>query len=177
MRAMTSPSQIHIRPAVAGDLVAVMAVHDHHQQRQPSLVTSRHHATWQQMLDQPGLTPYIAEIEDAVVGTATLIVVPNLTYDQAPTAFIESVVVDPAHRRRGIATTMLTTMLADAQALGCCKVQLLAHKRHAFDGAHALYEKLGFSAEAEGFRRYFTPAHPQGDRGAGITAPCEVPSN
>lgn len=33
-------------------------------------------------------------------------------------------------------------------------MQLLSHKRHAADGGHALYEKLGFEPEAEGFRRY-----------------------
>jgi hypothetical protein len=33
-------------------------------------------------------------------------------------------------------------------------VQLLSHKRHATDGAHELYTKLGFDAEAEGFRLY-----------------------
>ncbi|MGH9259298.1 MAG: hypothetical protein ACRD08_05255 [Acidimicrobiales bacterium] len=34
------------------------------------------------------------------------------------------------------------------------KVQLLSHKRHADDGAHAFYRSLGFASEAEGFRIY-----------------------
>jgi ribosomal protein S18 acetylase RimI-like enzyme len=44
--------------------------------------------------------------------------------------------------------------LGDLRAVGCRKVQLLSHKRHAADGAHAFYRDLGFTAEAQGFRLY-----------------------
>jgi hypothetical protein len=49
--------------------------------------------------------------------------------------------------------------LSDARELGC-KVQLLSHKRHVVDGAHRLYEKLGFEPEAEGFRLYLQQVPP-----------------
>jgi ribosomal protein S18 acetylase RimI-like enzyme len=55
---------------------------------------------------------------------------------------------------------MLARCLADARVNGCDKVQLLSHKRHANDGAHALYDRLGFTAEAEGFRLYLRSASP-----------------
>lgn len=105
---------------------------------------------------------YVAEVEDAVVGTAAAMLMPNVTYGCAPTAFIEAVVVLPSHRRRGIAKAMLQRILADARAAGCNKVQLLSHKRHASDGAHRLYITMGFEPEAEGFRLYLTerPGHP-----------------
>jgi GNAT superfamily N-acetyltransferase len=79
---------------------------------------------------------------------------PNITYDCAPTVFVEAVVVVPTHRRRGIATMIMQVVLDDARAAGCNKVQVLSHKRHAADGAHVLYESLGFEPEAEGFRLY-----------------------
>jgi len=79
---------------------------------------------------------------------------PNITYNCAPTAFIEAVVVVPEQRRRGIARSVLQAVLADAHDAGCDKVQLLSHKRHRHDGGHALYTALGFTAEAEGFRLY-----------------------
>jgi hypothetical protein len=41
---------------------------------------------------------------------------------------------------------------------GATRVQLLTHKRHAQDGAHAFYRSLGFEAEAEGFRMYLDGA-------------------
>ena len=89
-----------------------------------------------------------------MVGTATAIVMPNVTYGCAPTLFIEAVVVVPTRRRERIATLLLSSLLAEAKSVGCHKVQLLSHKRHADDGAHDLYRQAGFEAEADGFRLY-----------------------
>jgi GNAT superfamily N-acetyltransferase len=116
------------------------------------------------MMTTADLSVYVAEVEDAVVGTATAMVMPNVTYRCAPTLVVEAVVVRPTHRRRGIATGMMQRILADARAAGCNKVQLLSHKRHASDGAHRLYSSLGFEPEAEGFRLYLRerPAHVAG---------------
>jgi GNAT superfamily N-acetyltransferase len=63
-------------------------------------------------------------------------------------------VVSPAFRRRGVATAIIRRALKDAALVGCNKVQLLSHKRHANDGAHRLYTAIGFEPEAEGFRLY-----------------------
>ncbi len=101
-----------------------------------------------------GLTFLLAEANGVAVGTATLLLLPNLTYDCQPSAIVEAVVVDVAYRRRGIATAMMRHMLDGTNAAGCNKIQLLSHKRHVRDGAHRLYTALGFTAEAEGFRLY-----------------------
>jgi ribosomal protein S18 acetylase RimI-like enzyme len=71
-----------------------------------------------------------------------MMLMPHVTYDCQPTAFIEAVVVRYAHRRRGVATLLLL---------------LLSHKRHSNDDAHHLYQALGFAPEAEGFRLYLDP--------------------
>ncbi len=106
------------------------------------------------MMSTPDLTVYVAERAGEPIGTATMMLMPNITYNCAPTAFIEAVVVVPEHRRRGVARSIVRHALEDADAAGCDKIQLLSHKRHRDDGAHALYTGLGFIAEAEGFRLY-----------------------
>ena len=68
--------------------------------------------------------------------------------------FIEAMVVSSKRRRDGVATQLLHRILDDARASGCHKIQLLTHRRHATDGAHAFYRSMGFESEAEGFRRY-----------------------
>ena len=93
---------------------------------------------------------YLAETDGIAVGTATLLLLPNLTYDCQPSAFIEAVVVHVDSRRRGIATAMMRRILDDTAAAGCDKIQLLSHRRYHHDGAHHLYKDLGFQAEAEG---------------------------
>ena len=106
------------------------------------------------MLLTDDLQVYLAWHGDDAVGTTALLVMPHITYSCRPTAFIESMYVRDQHRRRGVARQMVERLLVDAADAGCHKVQLLTHKRHAEDGAHAFYRALGFEAEAEGFRMY-----------------------
>jgi GNAT superfamily N-acetyltransferase len=145
-----------VRVAGPDDLLAVLGVHARRDAGgvPPADASDGERRAWSRMMRTPDLTVYSASVDDEVVGTATLLTMPNVTYDCAPTAFIEAVVVAAEHRRRGAATAMLRRALDDARAAGCDKVQLLSHKRHAGDGAHGLYRSLGFEPEAEGFRLY-----------------------
>jgi len=110
--------------------------------------------TWDRMMSSAEMTVYLSESDGEAIGTAAVMMMPHVTYKCAPTAFIEAVVVVPGHRRKGVATLLMSRILGDARLADCNKVQLLSHKRHAADGAHHLYENLGFEAEAEGFRLY-----------------------
>lgn len=150
---MESARQPRVRVATHDDLPGLLQVYEEDRVTEP---TDRERETWRIMLATENLSVYCAEMADQLVGTATLLTMPNLTYGCEPTAFIEAVVVLTPWRRQGIATLMLERLLENARAAGCNKVQLLSHKRHAADGAHKLYENLGFEAEAEGFRRYLT---------------------
>jgi GNAT superfamily N-acetyltransferase len=143
-----------VRKASAGDLLAVVRLY----QRAPDLPADRlsgaQRAMWDRMLATSDLTVYVAETGQQAVGTASLLVMPHITYDCHPTAFVEAMVVAAAHRRHGVGRMLLERLLEDARAASCRKVQLLTHKRHVADGAHDFYRSLGFVAEAEGFRLY-----------------------
>jgi len=143
-----------VRKAGVDDLLGVVRIID----RVPVLthdgLTELHRSTWARMMTTPDLTVYVADAAREIVGTTSLLVLPHVTYDCRPTAFIEPMVVTETHRRRGVARMMAERLLDDARVLGCHKVQVLCHKRHAGDGAHDFYRSLGFVPEAEGFRRY-----------------------
>ncbi|GAB3679595.1 hypothetical protein GCM10027589_49850 [Actinocorallia lasiicapitis] len=156
---MSSPGY-RVRRASASDLDAVRTVLSENRPvrpprpeppREPS---TEEIATWERMAATPGLTVYLAESGGEPVGTASMTLLPHLTYGCRPSALIEAVVVTYAHRRLGVATRLLSRALDDARAASCFKIQLLSHKRHADDGAHGLYRSLGFAPEAEGFRLY-----------------------
>jgi GNAT superfamily N-acetyltransferase len=154
MSDVTSP--FTIRTADSGDLDAVLRVlalggSDGLAPQPPSELELQ---TWDRMMHSAELSVYLSEIDGEAIGTAALMTMPHVTYKCAPTAFIEAVVVVPRYRRKGAATQLMKRILGDARSAGCNKVQLLSHKRHAVDGAHRLYENLGFEAEAEGFRLY-----------------------
>ena len=154
-----------VRPATDGDLASVLEVLADNQSSRPTELpapaappSNRQIAMWSRIAHSPDVTIYLAESDGRPVGTACLSILPNITYDCRPTAFIEAVVVRYDHRRRGVARLMLESALDTARRESCFKVQLLTHKRHAIDGAHDLYRSLGFEAEAEGFRLYLRDA-------------------
>jgi ribosomal protein S18 acetylase RimI-like enzyme len=148
-----------VRQASEDDLLAIVRLHHEHAGlgTPPDHPSPQQRSTWQRMLATGTLTVYVAESAGEVVGYVCMSVVPNLINDCRPTAFIEPVLVAASHRRQGVGRLMLTQLLDDARSAGCYKVQLLSHKRHAHDGAHAFYGSLGFAPEAEGFRLYLEP--------------------
>ncbi|MEM8926006.1 MAG: GNAT family N-acetyltransferase [Actinomycetota bacterium] len=149
-----------VRAAGGDDLLSVLQVlarADEGRVERSNVVTPDESDMWARMMATDDVTVYVAEFDGAVVGTATFLVLPNITYDCRPTGFIEAMVVKAAYRRRGVAMAILKRILDDARQLGCHKIQLLSHKAHAVDGAHDLYRAAGFEPEAEGFRLYLTP--------------------
>lgn len=143
-----------MRPAAPDDLASVVGVLARRPDAANAPVSERHAAMWARMLATPDLTVYVAEGGGEIVGTTSLLVLPNLTYDCRPTAFFEPMVVAEAHRRRGVGRLLVAQVLDDARAAGCWKVQVISHKRHVEDGAYAFYQALGFTGEATGFRLY-----------------------
>jgi GNAT superfamily N-acetyltransferase len=145
-----------IRRASHGDLPGVLMLRPEFRGSGPP--TTREAETWARMMATADLSVFVASTSGEIIGTATSMAMPNITYDCAPSLFIEGVLVLAAHRRKGVATSILRAVLTDAERRGCNKVQLLSHKWHATDGAHELYIRLGFEAEAEGFRLYLAGA-------------------
>lgn len=112
------------------------------------------------VLQEPRRTLLVATINDEVVGTADVVVVPNLTHGGRPWAVVENVVVDEARRQQGIGRALLDEIDAITEAAGCYMVQLLSldHRRD----AHAFYESLGYAPVARGFRHYLEGFGPTG---------------
>ncbi len=91
----------------------------------------------------------VAEVAGEVVGYAGLSALPGATQ-----ADIQTIAVEPAHRRLGLGTALLTTLLDEAARRGATEV--LLEVRADNPGAQALYERHGFTAIAVR-PRYYQP--------------------
>jgi ribosomal protein S18 acetylase RimI-like enzyme len=112
-------------------------------------------ATFAEILADARRAFIVAENEDgAVVGTADLIVVANLTHAARPIAYVENVVVDRDHRNRGIGAALMAECESRAHEAGAYKLQLLSNADRI--DAHRFYESLGYKESARGYRRYLT---------------------
>jgi hypothetical protein len=87
-----------VRPASAADLPAVLTILTENQAGPPLPVPSagrpsdRQKAAWERVLATADLTVYLAETGAEAAGTASMLLMPHLTYDCRPTAL---------HRGRG----------------------------------------------------------------------------
>ena len=101
---------------------------------------------------QPGMHLLVAELGGQVVGTVTLVVVPNLTHFARPWAQVENMVVEETHRSSGVGRRLLDRCKDLAREAGCYKLQLQSANQR--DGAHRFYERYGFAPSSVGFRLY-----------------------
>ncbi|MDP2343820.1 MAG: GNAT family N-acetyltransferase [Deltaproteobacteria bacterium] len=93
----------------------------------------------------------VAVDDDDVVGTATLVVIPNLSHGGRPVAQLESVVVDRAWRGTRIGERLVDECLARAQVAGCFRVQLTS--RNERTAAHRFWVRCGFTPTHTGFKQ------------------------
>jgi ribosomal protein S18 acetylase RimI-like enzyme len=92
----------------------------------------------------------VVEHDGAVVGSASLVFVPNVGRNGTPYALIENVIVDETVRGQRHGEALLRYMIEAARTEGCYKV-VLTSRKHRKD-AHRFYARLGFDATSEGFR-------------------------
>ena len=87
---------------------------------------------------------YIAvyELDNRLVGTATLIIQLNLTHDGRPYGHIENVVTDEKYRGKGVGKGLMDFLIKEAKERGCYKLVLDCAKDKI-----PFYEKRGFDAK------------------------------
>lgn len=101
-------------------------------------------AEFNRLLNFDGLTIWGAEVDGAIVGMATLHILPNMTNGGRPYALIENVVTAAAMQGRGVGRAVMNAATDAAWAANVYKVMLLTGQDV---GARGFYEKLGFSAD------------------------------
>lgn len=87
----------------------------------------------------------VAEENGKIVSSCVCVIIPNLTHNQQPYAFIENVITDERFRKRGLATQCLNFAKEIALKENCYKMMLLtgSKKKSTLD----FYRKAGYNSE------------------------------
>jgi ribosomal protein S18 acetylase RimI-like enzyme len=150
----TDASGITIRPASSADLEAIgrlgaLLVRTHHDFDPQRFIaatpqTERGYASFlETQLDEPRVVVLVAERSGGVLGY-TYAGVEGRDYMslRGPAGVLYDIVVDPAHRGRGIGRMLLDATLAALQARGAPRVVLSTAERN--DAAQRLFGQVGF---------------------------------
>jgi ribosomal protein S18 acetylase RimI-like enzyme len=88
----------------------------------------------------------------AIIGCLQLLILPGLGSLGKQRAQIEAVRIESSLRGKGLGSDLIRHAVARAQEKGCKMVQLTSDNSR--QGAHRLYERLGFKASHVGMKLY-----------------------
>ena len=98
---------------------------------------------WNHILADKDHHIIVAEIDGKIVSSCVCVIIPNLTHGQQPYAFIENVVTDKDHRKKGYATACLDYARDIAKRENCYKMMLLTGSKE--ESTLNFYERAGYN--------------------------------
>ena len=81
--------------------------------------------TWEQIIQDGNHHLIVNVVDGKLVSSCVCVIIPNLTRDVRPHAFVENVVTHSDYRGRGYATECLNFAKSIAEAQNCYKMMLL----------------------------------------------------
>ncbi len=103
------------------------------------------HKLWQTILADPTHHIIVAEEEGKIVSSCVCVIIPNLTHNQRPYAFVENVITDEVYRGKGLATACLNYAKELAIRHHCYKLMLLTGSKK--ESTLQFYENAGYNSQ------------------------------
>ncbi len=100
--------------------------------------------TWEQIINDPNHHLIVNEVDGRIVSSCVCVIIPNLTRNVRPYAFIENVVTHKDYRRRGLAQECLNFAREIALKENCYKMMLLTGSKDL--NTLRFYEKAGYNS-------------------------------
>ncbi len=114
-----------VREIQEKDLNGLLELYLHlHEETVPEF-TEHLRKTWQTILEDVNHHIIVKEIDGKLVSSCVCVIIPNLTRNIRPYAFVENVVTHGAYRGKGYATECLNYAKALAEQENCYKMMLL----------------------------------------------------
>ena len=99
---------------------------------------------WKTILNDENHHIIVAVEDNKIVSSCVCVIIPNLTHNQQPYAFVENVVTDSAYRKRGLATQCLDYAKGIAVKNNCYKLMLLTGSKE--ESTLNFYRKAGYNS-------------------------------
>ena len=129
------------RSDLNGLLELYMQLHDNPMpEKSPELLEK-----WNRILDDKDHHIIVAEEDGRIVSSCVCVIIPNLTHEQRPYAFVENVITDEVYRGKGLATKCLEYAKNIAFKENCYKMMLLTGSKN--PKTLEFYRNAGYNSE------------------------------
>ncbi|MCM1387401.1 MAG: GNAT family N-acetyltransferase [Bacillus sp. (in: Bacteria)] len=102
-------------------------------------------AKWHKILTDKDHHIIVAEEDGKIVSSCVCVIIPNLTHNQQPYAFVENVITDSAYRKMGLASACLARAKEIAERENCYKLMLLTGSKE--ESTLNFYRRAGYNSE------------------------------
>ena len=134
-----------LREAKSEDLQAILELYLYlHEESIPE--DSEHlRSIWQQIMEDKSHHLIVCEVDGKLVSSCVCVIIPNLTRNVRPYAFVENVVTHGEYRGKGYATMCLNYAKELAEKANCYKMMLLTGSKN--PKTLQFYENAGYNSE------------------------------
>ena len=133
-----------IREARKEDLQAILELYLN--LHEDSIPEQNEHTTntWDQIINDPNHHLIVYEIDGRIVSSCVCVIIPNMSRNVRPYAFVENVVTHADYRKKGYAGACLNYAKEIAQKENCYKMMLLTGSKR--PETLRFYEKAGYNS-------------------------------
>ena len=100
--------------------------------------------TWKSIISDANHHFIVCEVNNKIVASCVCVIIPNLTRNVRPYAFVENVVTQGDYRKKGYATACLNYAKQIAQESNCYKMMLLTGSKE--ESTLNFYRNVGYNS-------------------------------
>lgn len=132
-----------VREINENELSQLLELYLHLHEKSVPQISEHLSTTWNRILQDENHHIIVKEIDNKIVASCVCVIIPNLTRNIRPYAFIENVVTDADYRGCGYATECLNYAKQIAIKENCYKMMLLTGSKD--ESTLKFYENAGYS--------------------------------
>lgn len=137
--------QLEIRDARRNDINQLLELYTNLHNNPIPLIDDKIKAIWNKIIDDRDHHIILGCLNDMIISSCVLVIIPNLTHNQRPYALVENVVTHDKYRSRGYASAVLDYARRVAKDNDCYKIMLLTGSKE--KSTLDFYRKAGYNSE------------------------------
>lgn len=133
-----------IREVYENDLDEILELYLHLHEKSIPVGSEHLRKTWNNILNDENYHFIVCEVDGKIVASCVCVIIPNLTRNIRPYAFVENVVTHEKYRKKGYATACLNYAKQIAQENHCYKMMLLTGSKE--ESTLRFYRNAGYNS-------------------------------